>query len=83
MGRRPPARPPLLRPGWVSLRPPRSGHPARSASADTPVLPARLPHKHKHRMCLVALSAFSSLTRGKSGEVIKQSPRPQRNNGRH
>lgn len=79
MGSRTPARPPLLRPGWVWLRPPQV-RPAWPALPDQ-IFPAELPHKHKHRICLAGWSAFSSLTRGKSGEVIKQSPWPQRNNG--
>lgn len=51
MGSQPPARPLFLRPGRV--------RPARPTLPDQ-IFPAKLPHKHKHRMCLAGLPAFSS-----------------------
>lgn len=61
MGSRPPARPLFLRPGRVQ--------PAWPTLLDQ-IFPAKLPHKHKNRMCLAGLPAFSSRARGNQGKFL-------------
>ena len=66
---------------WVGAAGPWWAQPAPPEPPDqrSPAQPSR---RHKHRMCLAGLSAFSSPFRRKSGEVINRPPWPRPNNGR-
>ena len=72
MGSRPPARTLFLRPGRVQ--------PTRPTLPDQ-IFPAKLPHKHKHRMCLAGLPAFSSRARGNEGKFLTKLQGPHETMG--
>lgn len=67
---------PPLPQAWVGLR----GR-CRSACSTGSDIPAELPHKHKHRMRLAGLSAFSSPSEENQGKLLPKLHGPSKTMG--